>query len=496
VVRRFLLYGYHEKNKSSLKYLLHGGLSIFFIIFGYCELFAIFITLHRKFNIISFKKMTQFNKVQRHYLYAIGMLLLLHTPIKAQDYQDNFDKYRIGGYGEIVANFKDYGINRFYGGSEGNSKTNHNEISIPRFVIAGDYKFNSKWVLGVEVEFEAGGTGIETELENTENGEYETELEKGGEVALEQFHLTRYITPEFNIRAGHIIVPVGLTNAHHEPINFFGTTRPEGETTIIPSTWHETGLEFFGRFGKGSYSFNYEAQIVTGLNANGFDRNAWVAGGKQGKFEVDNFTSPAYVARLNWTGVRGLRLGASFYWCANTGKNCDKLTTYGSIGKLPVTIFTIDGQYVNKYVTARANFMQGHLGNADKLGSRNGRLSNLSGYSRLTPIAKTALSYSGEVGVNLQSVVGNEKFPVIYPFVHYSYYNPQEKAAGTNVMDDRCQVSLWKAGLNWKALPNLVVKADYTTRQIGTHKIFGSGKYNSENEFAIGIAFVDWFFKK
>ena len=161
-----------------------------------------------------------------------------------------------------------------------------------------------------------------------------------------------------------------------------------------------------------------------------------------------------------------------------------------------MTIFTFDGQYVNKYVTARANFMQGHLGNADKLGARNGRLSNLSGYSRLTPIAKKAMSYSGEVGVNLQSIVGNEKFPVIYPFVHYGYYNPQEKAAGTNVMDDRCQVSMWTAGLNWKALPNLVVKADYTTRQIGTNKIFGSGKYNSENEFAIGVAFVDWFFKK
>lgn len=69
-------------------------------------------------------------------------------------------------------------------------------------------------------------------------------MEKGGEVAIEQFHITRLIVPQFNIRAGHIIVPVGLTNAHHEPINFFGTYRPEGETTILPSTWHENGLEF------------------------------------------------------------------------------------------------------------------------------------------------------------------------------------------------------------------------------------------------------------
>ena len=95
---------------------------------------------------------------------------------------NSFSKWRIGGYGEVVAAFKKYGTNRFYGNSEGNPKENRNTIAIPRVVIAGDYKFNSKWILGVEVEFEAGGTGTSYELENTENGEYETEVEKGGEV--------------------------------------------------------------------------------------------------------------------------------------------------------------------------------------------------------------------------------------------------------------------------------------------------------------------------
>ena len=63
------------------------------------------------------------------------------------------------------------------------------QFSIPRFVLALDYKFNSKWILGAEIEFESGGTGTAYELENTENGEYETEVEKGGEVAIEQFHI-------------------------------------------------------------------------------------------------------------------------------------------------------------------------------------------------------------------------------------------------------------------------------------------------------------------
>lgn len=430
-------------------------------------------------------------------LFLLTIILTTNAVMAAEPDTLGYNRFRFGGYGEMVANFKDYGINRFYGHKEGNAKQNHNTISIPRFVLAFDYKFTPKWILGAEIEFEYGGTGTSYELENTENGEYETEVEKGGEVALEQFHITRMIVPEFNIRAGHLIVPVGLTNAHHEPINFFGSSRPEGETTIIPCTWHETGIEFLGKFGKDYATFDYEAMIVTGLNANGFDRNKWVRGGKQGLFEGDNFTSPAYVARLNYTGVPGLRLGGSIYYCPNTGANSDKLITYDEIGRIPVTIYSLDVQYTNKYVTARANYLSGNIAHADQLGAKNGKLSNKSGYSRTTPIAKRAVSYNAEVGLNLKSIVGGGKnFPVIYPFAQYEYYNSQEKGEGMDVMDARCQVSKWNFGLNWRALPNLVVKADYTTRQIGTAKVFGTGNYNSENEFGIGIAYIGWFFKK
>ena len=410
-------------------------------------------------------------------------------------YASGYNKFRFGGYGEAVASFKDYGINRFYGGHLGNKKDHRNTISIPRFVAAFDYKFNSKWILGAEIEFEAGGVGTAYEIENSENGEYETEVEKGGEVALEQFHITRLIHPAFNIRAGHIIVPVGLTNSHHEPINFFGTYRPEGETTILPSTWHDNGLEIFGTFGRGYTTFSYQALVVSGLNANGFDRNTWIAGGKQGIFEEDNFTSPGYAFRLDYKGVPGLRAGASFYYCANTGANSDKLTEY-PLHKIPVRIYTADAQYKNKYVTARTNFVWGNLSNAEYVSSVNTKLSNKSPYTRVVPVAKRAVSYAGEIGVNVSAFFNNPKVPVIYPFARYEYYNPQEEGEGMQVMELRNKVSMWTVGLTWFALPNLVVKADYMTRQIGTGKMFGTGPYNSENEFSIGIAYVGWFLSK
>ena len=402
--------------------------------------------------------------------------------------EDGYSKYRIGGYGEMRAAWKDYGNNRFYGSSEGSAKKNRGSISIPRFVIAGDYKFNSKWILGAEIEFESGGTGIAYEIENTENGEYETEVEKGGEVAIEQFHITRMIHPSFNVRVGHMVLPVGRNNKSHEPIFFFGTTRPEGETTIIPNTWHETGVEFFGEFGRGYGSFDYQLQVVEGLNANGFDRNNWAGGASQGIFEEDNFTSPAYVARLDYVGVTGLTLGGSFYYCKDAASNSDKQQTYNFV--VPVRIFSADAQYINRYVTARCNFLWGNISNSSKLSSKNGKLSSASPYSRTAPIAHKAVSYGGEVGLNVKGIVGNDNCPVIFPFVRYEYYNSQEDVVAPLVADARLKTSMWTAGINWKPVPQIVVKADYTARKIG------SGAYNSENEFAVAVAWTGWLASK
>ena len=414
-----------------------------------------------------------------------------------------YARFRIGSYGEVLTQFMDYGLNRFYGGGNktyggtGAKREHHSAISIPRFVLGGEYKITSKWILGAEIEFEAGGSGQTVEIENTtasENGEYETEIEKGGEVNLELFHITRLIIPAINVRVGHLIIPVGLTNTHHEPLNFFTAARPEGAVKLLPSTWHETGMELFGEFGKGLARFDYEAMITAGLNPNGFNIYNWVKGGKQGLFEMDNFTSPAYTVRLNWTGVKGLRLGGSIFYNPNAGRNCDKLTTYDNTGKINVLIYSFDAQYINRYVTARANFLTGHISNTVGLTQANNDYSSKSPYSRKGPVAKQAIDVSAEVGLNLKGFFPNcRKCPAIYPFVHYNYYNTQYRGESGLVMDKRCEVTLWSFGLNYRPLPMLVVKADYTTRQIGTAKVFGKGNYTSENEFRIGLAYNLWF---
>lgn len=402
---------------------------------------------------------------------------------KSSSYTEEYNKFRFGGYGEMVASYMDYGLNRMT--EKGSVKENRGTVAIPRFVLAFDYKFSPTWILGAEIEFEYGGTGSAREIEwYEENGEYEVEIEKGGEVALEQFHITKLIHPAFNIRAGHMIVPVGLTNSHHEPVNFFGVYRPEGETTILPSTWHETGIAFFGKV----YKFDYELQLVAGLDPQNFRNTNWVGKGRQGAFEIDNFTSPAFVARLNYSGIRGLRIGGSFYY-NQTAKNSSKPSR--NIGhKFPVTIFTADAQYKSPKNTfiARANMVYGNLGEAASLSEINRKSPKATGYPT-TDVAKNAVSYAGEAGYNIGSFFG-EKAPRIYPFVRYEYYNPMEKAGYLKTPDARLKTSMWTVGLNYYALPNLVVKADYSKRRIG------GGKYNNENITSIGIAYVGWFVKR
>lgn len=418
------------------------------------------------------------------------LMLVGGMHLMAQDPAD-YEKFRFGGYGEMLATFKDYDPNtRFNGTTSGSTAENKAYVSIPRFVVAFDYKFNQHWLLGAEIELEAGGVGVAQELESSENGEYETEMEKGGEVALEQFHVTRLIHPAFNIRAGHLILPVGLTNAHHEPINFFGTVRPEGETTLLPSTWHETGLEFFGTFGQGFATFDYQLLITAGLNPDGFGRDRWVADGKQGLFEQDNFTSPAYTARLDYRGVKGLRVGASVYYVNDVTRNADKDYKYAKVGRSAVTIWSADAQYKNRYVTARANIVSGNLDNAAGISATS--LSNLSHYHSgvMRKVAKGALAYGAEVGVKLGAL--GQKVPALVPFVRYEYFNPQERADVKQSLDARCQVSKWTMGLNWMALPNLVIKADYNMRRIGTNRPLGSSQYNTENEFSVGVAWIGW----
>ena len=103
-------------------------------------------------------------------------------------------------------------------------------IDVERFVVAPKYRINDTIRLEAEIEFEHGGTGSTMEFDKFEEfGEFEMEIEKGGEIIVEKLAAVFSVQPALNFRVGHIIVPVGLVSKRHRPQHYFTTTRPEAE---------------------------------------------------------------------------------------------------------------------------------------------------------------------------------------------------------------------------------------------------------------------------
>ena len=140
----------------------------------------------------------------------------------------------ISGYGEAVYNnYRD--------------DTIKDEADFKRFVLFFGHRFTDKLRLYSELEFEHA-------------------LIKGnqGEVALEQAYIEYNLHPQVNLRAGLMLVPLGIINETHEPPTFYGVERNEVERRIIPATWRELGIGVQGEVLDG---LEYNVGISTSLDA-------------------------------------------------------------------------------------------------------------------------------------------------------------------------------------------------------------------------------------
>lgn len=408
----------------------------------------------------------------------LGITLLLFCSVVSVA-QETFTKYRFGGYGEILYQKMDYSADR-YSDPSGALYENRASITLPRVVFTFDYKFADDLILGSEIEFENGGTGSALELEYEEAGEYEMEVEKGGEVVLEQLHLTKIFSPHLSLTIGHMIIPVGITNNHHESITYFGTVRPESEDAIISLTWHETGISVHTNYKRWKASF----YLVNGLDANGFSSAYWVKQGKQGIFENVKMTDPAFAYRIENKSIRNLRLSASGYIGNSTGNTQKPEKMKGLDGR--VTIFSGDFEYNNSKLILRGNAIYGDLNDSYQISSINKNISKNIQYQR-TMVAKNALAYGVECGYVFRLPKPQTK---LIPFVRYEYYNSMEETAKDMLADVRFKRDIITGGLNYYLTSAVAVKVDYSHRRIGL------GDYNDENTFGMAVVYTGWFTQK
>ena len=392
----------------------------------------------------------------------------------------------VGGYGEAVfsRNYYSDHVSRYSQPEEHKNDPSHGRFDIPHAVVYLGYDFGKGWSVSTEIEFEHGGNGIAYEKEDEEGGEWEQETEKGGEVELEQFWIQKSFARWANVRAGHIVVPVGLNNAHHEPLNFFTVYRPEGENTIMPSTWHQTGLSFWGRY----KDFRYEAQILAGLNADQFTNTGWISKGHKSPMEFDVANKYAASLRIDNYSIEGLRIGLSGYYGHAIGNSYPRNANgtdeeYKGVVAVGAIDFTYKGH--NWIVRGQADY--GYLGDAEQLKYVYNRLNSKSPYKHSAFVSKNAYAVGIEAGYDIFSQIRQmrEDKQKLYVFGRYEQYNPYaSKTKGTDY--GYTEVKRLAAGINYMPIPQVVVKAEYSKRLL-------KSIYNDEPSINIGVAYQGFF---
>ena len=398
----------------------------------------------------------------------------------------NGKRLSVGGYGEVAMsrNFYSDHVSRYSLADEHKKDPSHGRFDIPHAVIYLGYDFGKGWTMGTEIEFEHGGVGMAYEKEDEEGGEWEQEVEKGGEVELEQFWIQKSFGRWANIKAGHIVVPVGLNNAYHEPLNFFTVYRPEGENTVLPSTWHQTGISFWGK----TKGWRYELQFLAGLNSDNFTNTGWINKGPGTPTEGEIATKYGTALRIDNYCIKGLRIGLSGYYGHAIGNsypnNKDGAESkYKGVVAIGAIDFT-DNNY-NWFVRGQADY--GYLSDAKQLKYFTNRLNGLSPFHHSAFVSKNAFAYGIEAGYNIFSQIeklrqDNQK---LYLFGRYEHYNPYASKT-KNTSYDYTNVQRMAVGINYYPVKQIVVKAEYSHR-------FLKSQYNNEPAINIGVAYEGWF---
>ena len=418
--------------------------------------------------------------------------------------KDTALRLTIGGYGEAVMtrNFYSQSFNRYKKPESYKNDASHGRFDLPHVCINIGYDFGKGWSMGSEIEFEHGGNGTAVEIEAEEAGEYEAEVEKGGEVNIEQFWINKaFFDGKFNIKAGEIIVPVGYSNAHHEPNQFFTVYRPEGEATIMPNTWHQMGLSLWGKL----KDWRYEVEFLSGLNSESFTAENFVHYGATSPYEFKVANNYAGAVRIDNYSVKGLRIGLSGYYgytFRNTlrtpGSKYDDVT--GALGIVALDFVLNRWNWI-----VRGNIDYAHFSDADEISAYNQANWTHHKYQDGNPhhysnIGSSALAYAVEAGYNIFSQIPKLKDEKLYAFGRFEHYNTM--ASGTyKEMYKYTKKYRCAFGVNYSPVKQITIKGEYSYRffekpnnnGLASDSPLYKQPYNNEPSVSLGVTYCGWF---
>jgi uncharacterized small protein (DUF1192 family) len=349
----------------------------------------------------------------------------------------------VGGYGEVV--YHRYG-RRLQDGGRSDAT---DELDLQRAVLYFGYKFNEHFIFNSELEVEHAVTASD------KDGETEVEFAYGD-------YLWK---PQANVRAGLVLMPVGLLNEYHEPTVFLGVSRNEVETAIIPTTWREIGFGLYGEAGP----WRYRAYLTNGLDASRFAADGIGEGSGEGSHaRAEDF---AGVGRLDFTGVPGLLVGGSAF----TGDSGQGLPDAGGkrIGGR-VTLYEGHVDWRWRGLQFRALGVRSRVGDV-------ARINRALGLEGEEGIGEAQQGAYVELGYDLLSLRPASRQRLI-PFMRAEAYDTQREVPTGFARDPANDRHVLTFGFNYYPIDQLVLKADVV-------RVRNEAR-TGRNEIRIGLGYV------
>jgi hypothetical protein len=302
-----------------------------------------------------------------------------------------------------------------------------------------------------------------------------------GEVAMEQVYLKFSLNPRQYIVAGLFLPRIGIINENHLPVNFNGVERPMVEQLVIPSTWREIGVGFYGQ--TTAVPLAYSIALVNGLNNAGFEHGSgFEAGRAEGQNAGANnlaITAALQYFAGNW------KFQASGYMGGTTTlapKNADTLGLESGIFGTPLYLAEADIQYANKGISFKALGCNVALPKAESINTAYGSNTPEQMYGAYAELGYNVLQ-------NVRSAKWNTKQLTI--FARYEMLDLNAKVPINGITDGTLQQSHLIAGFGYLPIPHVVVKADVRLMSTGEQNIIlSTDPYKRSNTFInLGIGY-------
>jgi len=267
-------------------------------------------------------------------------------------------------------------------------------------------------------------------------------LEDAGEIELEQAYVDFLLARWINVRAGMVLMPVGIINERHEPPVFNGVERPFVDTVIVPTTWFEAGAGVHGVLGHG---FRYRAYVAAPLDSLEFTAEDGIREGRQ-KGSQANVRNLAYTGRLEYLGVRGLTIGASA-WTGRSSFQTPRLDT-------TVTVSDVDARFRHERLELRGQFAYVAIDDAAGLNDAIARLSGVS-----PNIAEAMRGFYLESAYRIWNAGAPRD---LVGFVRYENFDTQFRMPVGYVPLKEFDRDAWTTGVTYYPDADIAVKVDYT----------------------------------